>query len=321
MCRAAAAQRFGPTESGRTPLEPQQSRMARGTWPTARPNVVGGTASGAGNLISGNLNVGIPANATSNNTIQGNRIGTNAAGTAATRTAPAAFSFSAVARPPVPTETRSVAPRWAQETSLGQHRPCGRHELPRSSPERARRDQGNRTLRCDRKLGHPQQWSSGKRHLNTQSWYLRNRDRLRWSRFENVIAYNAQDGVSIEGSPGTVANVIRENRIHSNGGIGIDLARKRCHRKRPRRPRHGPEQPPELPGDVNRDGRRVDVGTRDTLDTTSRDVSLSSSSPTRPATVDNGEGARFLGASASTTDGSVKQLHSGSPSNLRSGES
>ena len=48
-------------------------------------NQIGGTAAGAGNVISGHLNYGITLGGatTSGNTIQGNRIGTNAAGTAA----------------------------------------------------------------------------------------------------------------------------------------------------------------------------------------------------------------------------------------------
>jgi titin len=51
----------------------------------ARNNTVGGTASGAGNIISGNGNDGVEiVNAdTINNVIQGNRIGTNRAGTGA----------------------------------------------------------------------------------------------------------------------------------------------------------------------------------------------------------------------------------------------
>src|SRR4029450_5492892 len=48
-------------------------------------NTIGGTAPGAGNVISGNLNDGIDlgASSASNTVIRGNRVGTNAAGTAA----------------------------------------------------------------------------------------------------------------------------------------------------------------------------------------------------------------------------------------------
>ena len=43
-------------------------------------NTIGGTAANAGNLISGNSNVGIRINGANTNTVQQNRIGTNAAG-------------------------------------------------------------------------------------------------------------------------------------------------------------------------------------------------------------------------------------------------
>ncbi len=46
-------------------------------------NTIGGTAAGAGNLISGNLNAGLYISAGGSNIVQGNYIGTNAAGTAA----------------------------------------------------------------------------------------------------------------------------------------------------------------------------------------------------------------------------------------------
>jgi hypothetical protein len=50
---------------------------------SANSNFVGGTAPGAGNVISGNIHEGIHSNSSSNQTIQGNYIGTNASGTAA----------------------------------------------------------------------------------------------------------------------------------------------------------------------------------------------------------------------------------------------
>lgn len=49
----------------------------------ASNNLIGGSASGAGNLISGNARYGVGVSGGSDNTIQGNRIGTNAAGDAA----------------------------------------------------------------------------------------------------------------------------------------------------------------------------------------------------------------------------------------------
>jgi CSLREA domain-containing protein len=49
----------------------------------ASNNTVGGTAAGAGNVISGNGNYGVAVSGSSGNHVEGNRIGTDAAGTAA----------------------------------------------------------------------------------------------------------------------------------------------------------------------------------------------------------------------------------------------
>ena len=56
-----------------------------GVWVEAAPtNTIGGTAAGAGNVISGNTNHGLYLYSTTSGTqVQGNLIGTNAAGTAA----------------------------------------------------------------------------------------------------------------------------------------------------------------------------------------------------------------------------------------------
>ena len=54
-----------------------------GVFVRSKNNTIGGTAAGAGNLISGNIGggVGISSSAATGNTVQGNYIGTNAVGT------------------------------------------------------------------------------------------------------------------------------------------------------------------------------------------------------------------------------------------------
>ena len=218
-------------------------------------NVVGGTASGAGNVISGNLNVGILANAASNNTIQGNRIGTNAAGTAAIPNGPGGIQLLGGSAPSGANGNTIGGPAvGAGNLISGNTGPGIVDERLRSYPERReQRDSGKHDrYGCDRKLGHPQQWSSGKRHLNAQSWYLRNRDRLRWSRVrerhclqrtgrrvDRGFAGNSGERHSREPDP-----FERWNRHRSRHG--------RCDRERCRRRRRWPEQPPELPGPHSR---------------------------------------------------------------------
>ncbi len=74
---------IGTTASGTSALPNTQSGVS--LYSGAQANLVGGTAAGAGNLISGNTSDGVFVGfaGTSNNTIQGNLIGTNATGTAA----------------------------------------------------------------------------------------------------------------------------------------------------------------------------------------------------------------------------------------------
>jgi Domain of unknown function (DUF4347)/Cadherin domain/Right handed beta helix region/Periplasmic copper-binding protein (NosD) len=78
--------RIGTDASGNTALANGRDGIV--LYDGAANNTIGGTAAGAGNLISGNTRNGIEIDgnggtATANNVIQGNRIGTNAAGSAA----------------------------------------------------------------------------------------------------------------------------------------------------------------------------------------------------------------------------------------------
>jgi titin len=73
--------------------------LATGSSPGPQGNIIGGTAAGAGNLVSGNAGsgVGIFNPDTNNNLVQGNIIGANAAGTAAV---PNGAHGAAIANPP-----------------------------------------------------------------------------------------------------------------------------------------------------------------------------------------------------------------------------
>ena len=67
---------IGTDETGTLPVGNNLGVFTSGgSW------TIGGTAAGAGNLISGNDDIGIEMDNCSTCTVQGNRIGTNAAGT------------------------------------------------------------------------------------------------------------------------------------------------------------------------------------------------------------------------------------------------
>ena len=105
----------------------------------ATGNTVGGTAAGAGNLISGNTFDGIGisssvANTTSNNLVAGNRIGTNASGTPALPNGSTGSTSRAVRRQP---DRRAVPLR--SQRHLGQHRWGCRRQRLGELPETASR--------------------------------------------------------------------------------------------------------------------------------------------------------------------------------------
>jgi hypothetical protein len=116
-------------------------------------NTIGGTAIGAGNVISGNSSargIMIQATGANGNVVQGNKIGTNAAGTG-----------------PVPNQV-GISISWGPDNNV-----------------------------------------IGGTAANAG----------------NLIAYNTTDGVNlVELADPTLNNAILGNAIHSNGGLGIDLA-------------------------------------------------------------------------------------------------
>jgi titin len=75
--------KVGTDFSGTTAVPNGTGGDGAGVFVQASSNTIGGTAAGAGNLISGNSGAGIFLNLATTTLVQGNRIGTNAAGTAA----------------------------------------------------------------------------------------------------------------------------------------------------------------------------------------------------------------------------------------------
>jgi titin len=73
----------GTNAAGSGSLMTLAGNRAEGIWLHAPSNTIGGTAAGAGNLLSGNANTGVFINAVNGNTVQGNLVGTDGNGTAA----------------------------------------------------------------------------------------------------------------------------------------------------------------------------------------------------------------------------------------------
>jgi CSLREA domain-containing protein len=177
-------------------------------------NVVGGTAAGARNVISGNGQAGVmlqPNISTANNTVQGNYIGTDAAGTAALGNHFVGVWINFGASNTVGGAEAAAANVISGNDASG--------VLLTGDFSRNNQIAGN-FIGTD---------ASGTRPLGNA------RDGVRISDFArdnfvqqqgpsappNTIAYNGGHGVAVL-PPGT-GNTIRRNNIFSNGGLGIDV--------------------------------------------------------------------------------------------------
>ena len=209
---------IGTDATGSTSLAPSESPNANGIFVNGVTGVtIGGTASGQGNLISGNGGNGIVLSGTSV-VIQGNLIGTNAAGTSAVcnRTVGIAILPSSTdnliggtdsgARNVISgncgsginlSGSGSVATGNAIEANLIGVGIDGTSALPNSGAGIKMDDAGGQGTRNTVVGG-----------IGTAS--------------ANVIAMNGGDGVEVAGAL-SVENAIRSNSIFGNGGLGIDL--------------------------------------------------------------------------------------------------
>jgi hypothetical protein len=181
-------------------------------------NQIGGNGSAYGNVISGNGRYGLwmsglPGSSPTNNKVQGNRIGTNAAGDA-----------------PLPNDHGLVI-LYGSENLIGGIAAEGNiisgnagNGISLASDTTIQNTvRGNfiGTNSSAANLGNALHgvWISGGASNNVIGFAgFGNSPR-------NVIAFNGQDGVSVtSGGTSSVGNSILGNSIHSNGGLGIDLA-------------------------------------------------------------------------------------------------
>jgi CSLREA domain-containing protein len=178
-------------------------------------NTVGGTAPGAGNLISGNRGVGVeiaasqptlPSTFPTGNVVQGNLIGTNAAGTAA-----------------IPNQSSGVAIRRGSNNVIGGTAAGARNVISGNQAFGVSIDistidnsvQGN-FIGTD---------ATGTGALpNGAGIFLRGTHNVVGGAAPgagNIIAFNTDTGVFLDNAAQKCE--VRRNSIHSNGSLGIDL--------------------------------------------------------------------------------------------------
>ncbi|MEA2410942.1 MAG: large repetitive protein [Thermoleophilaceae bacterium] len=177
---------------------------------------IGGTASNAGNLISGNTSHGIGSDTTQNNTIQGNLIGTNASGTAA-----------------LPNGQGGVDLAGGTSNVIGGSAAGARNVISGNAvfglklqPPEGNTNDGNQVLGnlIGTKLdGTTPLGNAGPGVIVEGGLH----NAIGTPASGNTIANNAGAGVSVQIGPSPapgIGNSIRGNLIDENGALGIDLA-------------------------------------------------------------------------------------------------
>jgi len=257
----------------------------------AADTVIGGTAKGAGNVISGNVSAGINVGFSIRTVIQGNLIGTNAAGTAA-----------------LPNRT-GISCGQTLSTVIGGGSPGAPNLISGNTANglliifgaKQASVSGNfigTDITGTAPLGNGQNgiairlFSTG----NTIGGE---------AGLSNVIAYNGAAGVAIGSDPSdtSAGNRVSGNSIHDNGGLGIDLAGGGVTPNDPGDSDTGPntlQNYPVLSSAVS-DGISTRVqGTLDSLPATTFTIEFFTS-PSCDSS-GNGEGQTFLGETSVTTD-------------------
>jgi uncharacterized repeat protein (TIGR01451 family) len=181
-------------------------------------NTIGGTAPGAGNVISGNLGGGIliAGNGASNNLVQGNFVGTDASGMAA-----------------VPNSAGGVLISNASGNTIGGTAPGARNIISGNGASGIALGQspGPNLIQGNvigaSAAGGPLGNTGDGVLLSVVSGVDGNTIGGTAAGAGNVIAFNGLNGVMSPGFPGfpfNIGNAILSNSIFANGGVGIDLA-------------------------------------------------------------------------------------------------
>ena len=255
----------------------------------AADTMIGGSAGGAGNVISGNLDAGINAGLGARTVIQGNLIGTNASGISA-----------------LPNRT-GISDGQSLGTVIGGTASGARNIVSGNTGTGILIFvKSERTSVIGNFIGTD---ITGRSSLgngqNGVSIRLLSTDVTVGGDAPNVIAYNGAAGVAIGSDPSdtSAGNRVSGNSIHDNGGLGIDLAGGGVTPNDPGDSDTGPntlQNYPVLSSAVS-DGISTRVqGTLDSLPATTFTIEFFTS-PSCDSS-GNGEGQTFLGETSVTTD-------------------
>ncbi len=285
-------------------------------------NTIGGTTSNARNVISGNGNVGIHVGGGSNNIIRGNRIGTNAAGTAAVPNGPGGIQLFGGSTAPFAASGNTIGGTDSGAGNLisGNTGPGILLNSVAVSPGvTGNTIQGN--LIGTDVTGNSSIPNSG---LNGNGITIVNVGGISGNVIgaagvagKNVIAYNSGDGISISSDTGNVRNTIRDNEIHTNGGLGIDLGPNGVTANDAGDGDTGANDLQNFPVLISAGGGSVQ-GTLSSAPNRQYVVELFSNAACDAS--GNGEAARFLESFAVTTDASGNTSFTRSPPTLAVGE-
>ena len=283
-------------------------------------NTIGGTSAAARNVISGNLNVGIIVGGASNNTIQGNRIGTNAAGTAAVPNGPGGIQLLGGTSAPFGASGNTIGGIAAGAGNLisGNTGPGILMNSNAVSPGVT----GN-TIRGNL-IGTSVTGTTSALGNTGHGISIVNVGGISGNVIgaggagsENVIAYNGGDGISIQSDTGNLNNPIRENQIHTNVGLAIDLGPDGVTANDAGDGDTGANNLQNFPVLTAAGGGSVQ-GTLSSASNTQYVIELFSNAACDGS--GNGEAARFLESFAVTTNGAGSASFTRSPPTLATGE-
>jgi hypothetical protein len=259
---------------------------------TASGNTIGGTAPGAGNLISGNLadGIGLP-DASSNNVIQGNKIGTDITGTAALGNAGAGISTDGSSNQ-IGGADQNAGNLISGNLGDGIDLLAGFANVV----------QGN-------KIGTTVTGKSALANGGDGVVIDGSQNTVGGSTLGsgNVIAFNGGDGVFVDSGSG---NLISGNSIFSNGGLGIDL--------NVANNANNSQQAPVITSAVLSNGTTTVQGTLTAAPNTTYTIELFANAAPDPSGF--GEGQIFLGFITVTTDNSGAATFSTTLSGVFSGQ-